>query len=114
MYWTGILVGFFCFLVIGLFHPLIIKGEYYFGTRLWIAFLLSGIALTVLSLFCANVILSSVLGVTAFTCFWSILEIFEQRQRVEKGWFPPGPSHRKTPKQGDHSHEEERPLETDQ
>ena len=27
--------------------------------------------------------------------FWSILEIFEQRARVRKGWFPMGPSHKK-------------------
>jgi hypothetical protein len=24
----------------------------------------------------------------AFSSFWSILELFEQKKRVEKGWFP--------------------------
>ena len=32
---TGIAIGLSTFLVIGLFHPLVIKGEYYFGTRCW-------------------------------------------------------------------------------
>ena len=28
------------------------------------------------------------LGILAFSCFWSIRELFEQEQRVKKGWFP--------------------------
>ena len=35
MYFTGLLIGIATFLSIGLFHPLVIKGEYYFGTRIW-------------------------------------------------------------------------------
>ena len=42
-----------------------------------------------------QMIASALLGVLSFTCFWSILEIFEQRERVAKGWFPAGPSHRR-------------------
>ncbi|MDY4513971.1 MAG: DUF4491 family protein, partial [Paludibacteraceae bacterium] len=38
--------------------------------------------------------LSTLLGVIAFSCFWSILELFEQRKRVEKGWFPKNPKKR--------------------
>jgi hypothetical protein len=29
--------------------------------------------------------------VFSFSCFWSILELFEQRERVRKGWFPKKP-----------------------
>ena len=29
MNYTGIIIGFITFIVIGLFHPLVIKGEYY-------------------------------------------------------------------------------------
>ena len=94
MHWQGIVIGLVCFLVIGLFHPLVIKGEYYFGVKIWWAFLLAGLAATVLSLFIADVVLSAVLGVIGFSCFWSIREVFHQRKRVEKGWFPAGPSHR--------------------
>jgi len=37
------------------------------------------------------------LGVVGFSSFWSILELFKQRQRVNKGWFPEGPGHRNKP-----------------
>ncbi len=65
--------------------------EYYFGTRLWWIFPLAGILGIGGSLSVNNVLISSLLGVFAFTCFWSILEIFEQKKRVEKGWFPKNP-----------------------
>ncbi|MBR2492199.1 MAG: DUF4491 family protein, partial [Paludibacteraceae bacterium] len=38
--------------------------------------------------------ISIVLGVVAFSSFWSILEVFHQRKRVERGWFPKGPGHK--------------------
>ncbi|MBR3858998.1 MAG: DUF4491 family protein [Bacteroidaceae bacterium] len=42
-----------------------------------------------------GIILSTILGVVAFSSFWSILEVFEQRKRVRKGWFPEGPGHKR-------------------
>ncbi|MBQ8645316.1 MAG: DUF4491 family protein [Bacteroidales bacterium] len=95
MYFTGIIIGLATFLIIGLFHPIVIKAEYYLGTKCWWAFLLAGILFCGLSLIVANVILSTVFGVTAFSSFWSILELFEQKERVRKGWFPEGPGHNK-------------------
>lgn len=95
MYFTGILIGLATFLIIGLFHPIVIKAEYYLGTKCWWAFLLAGILFCGLSLIVANVILSTVFGVTAFSSFWSILELFEQKERVRKGWFPEGPGHKR-------------------
>ena len=71
---AGPLIGLATFCIIGLFHPIVIKTEYYFGTRPWWVFLL--------------------LGVTGFSSLWTILELFEQRTRVKKGWFPKGPGHR--------------------
>lgn len=88
---TGIVLGLACFLSIGLFHPIVIKSEYYFGTRCWWAFLLAGIAFLAGSLCAGNDLLSIFLGVESFCCFWSILEVFEQKKRVEKGWFPMNP-----------------------
>lgn len=87
----GLAIGLATFLVIGLFHPIVIKCEYWFGTRCWWWFLLSGAATGTLSVLITDALLSSVLGVTAFSCFWSILEIFEQSKRVERGWFPANP-----------------------
>jgi len=93
MHWQGLAIGLISLLLIGVFHPVVIKGEYYFGVKLWILFLLGGIAALAVSVFIANPILSATFGVLGFTMLWCILEIFEQRRRVEKGWFPKGPSH---------------------
>ncbi len=84
----GLAIGAVTFLVIGLFHPLVIKGEYYFGVKCWWVFLLFGIASGVASIVCVDLFWQAVLAVVAFSCFWSIGEVFEQRKRVERGWFP--------------------------
>ena len=90
----GLTIGIATFIIIGLFHPLVIKAEYYLGTKSWWLFLFFGIA----GIFAAvlidnkdNILLSALFGVFSFSCFWSILEIFEQKKRVEKGWFPENP-----------------------
>ena len=33
MHFTGIIIAAITFLIIGLFHPIVIKTEYYFGTK---------------------------------------------------------------------------------
>ena len=91
----GIVIGVATFLVIGLFHPLVIKAEYYIGVKSWWLFAIAGVIFSILSLIAANMIWSTILGVTAFSSFWSILEVYEQKQRVKKGWFPKGPGHDK-------------------
>ncbi|MDR1455715.1 MAG: DUF4491 family protein [Tannerella sp.] len=85
---TGLVIGFGTFCIIGIFHPLVIKGEYYFGVKCWWAFLLFSIAGIILTVTVQNVILSSLCGVFAFSALWGIGELFYQRKRVEKGWFP--------------------------
>ena len=91
MNFLGIIIAIITFLVIGLFHPIVIKAEYYFGVKCWWVFALAGAVFLALSLFIENVVASSVLGVIGCSSFWSILEIFEQRERVRKGWFPKNP-----------------------
>ena len=94
MNFTGIITGLATFLIIGIFHPIVIKAEYYLGTRCWWMFVIAGIIFGAASLLISNIILSTILGVTAFSSFWSILEVFQQRERVRKGWFPKGPGHK--------------------
>lgn len=94
MYFTGIIIAVSTFLIIGLFHPLVIKTEYYTGTRFWWVFLLLGIVSVVAALFVSDVILSALLGVVGASFLWSIGELFEQRGRVKKGWFPMNPKRR--------------------
>ena len=88
---SGIIIGVATFLVIGLFHPLVIKAEYYIGVKSWWLFLLLGIFSAIASLLVVNLIISILLGVVAFSSFWSIGEVFQQKKRVEKGWFPANP-----------------------
>ena len=85
---TGVIIGLITFIIIGLFHPLVIKGEYYFGVKCWSVFLVMGIAGIVAALLLRNVIASTSCGIIAFSSFWAIGELFHQRKRVEKGWFP--------------------------
>ena len=92
IYWQGLLLGFCTFLVIGIFHPIVIKTEYYTGTRFWWMFLLAGIGCGVGALFIANIFWSALLGIIGFSSLWSILELFEQKERVRKGWFPKNPN----------------------
>ncbi len=94
MFFTGIIIAVSTFLVIGMCHPLVIKTEYYTGTRLWWLFLIGGLAAIAGALFTENVILSSLLGVVGASLLWSIGELFEQRKRVLKGWFPMNPKRR--------------------
>ena len=94
MNFTGIIIGLATFLIIGIFHPIVIKAEYYLGTRCWWMFLLAGVAFGAVSMLIDNVIISTIMGVTSFSSFWSILELKEQKERVRKGWFPAGPGHK--------------------
>lgn len=91
VYFSGLIIGAFSFLVIGLFHPVVIKTEYYTGTRFWWVFLILGLAGCVASLLIKDIVLSALVGVFAFCCLWTIKELFEQRDRVRKGWFPKNP-----------------------
>lgn len=95
----GLLIGLCTFLIIGLFHPLVIKGEYYLGVKCWWIFLSMGIVCTGLSVLIENDFTSILMGVTAFSSFWSILEVFEQRERVRKGWFPKNPKREQSSKE---------------
>ncbi|WP_110462859.1 DUF4491 family protein [Ruminiclostridium sufflavum] len=87
----GILIGFCSFMLIGLFHPIVIKAEYYFSKRIYPLFIIVGIVCLVISFLIKNNFVSSLLGVTGFSSFWSVKELFEQEKRVQKGWFPKNP-----------------------
>ncbi len=91
MSFEGIILGLSVFLIIGVFHPIVIKMEYYLGKRSWWMLLLAGIIFCILSVYATNQTVSAILGATAFSCFWSIHELFEQEKRVLKGWFPVNP-----------------------
>lgn len=88
---TGLIIGISTFLIIGLFHPIVVKVEYYWGTKFWWIFLVIGILGTLAATLIENTLISSLLGVFAFSSLWTIKELFEQEERVKKGWFPKNP-----------------------
>jgi len=91
MYFTGIIIALCTFVTIGIWHPIVIKTEYYWGTQAWWVYLLIGLVCIVGALFIEDTLLSSVVGVFGASALWGIGELFAQKQRVEKGWFPRNP-----------------------
>lgn len=87
----SIFIGIASLVIIGLFHPIVIKCEYYFTKRIWPVFLIAGLAFLAAALFTRG-LLSIVLALIGVACLWSIREIKEQAERVEKGWFPANPN----------------------
>ena len=88
---TGIIIGLASFIIIGVFHPIVIKSEYYFGKKIWPLFLVFGLVMCVASAVFHSDVISALLAVIGFTSFWSIKELYEQEKRVRKGWFPDNP-----------------------
>jgi hypothetical protein len=91
IHFEGLLIGVTTFLIIGLFHPVVVKAEYYWGTKCWWVFLLWGVGGVAASALIGQVFISAICGVFAFSSFWAIKELFEQERRVLKGWFPQNP-----------------------
>lgn len=93
MNYFGVIVGLITFFCIGVFHPIVIKCQYYFTDKIWPVFLICGIGLCLSSLFSDSDILSAAFAVLGISSLWSIGELKEQTKRVEKGWFPKNPKH---------------------
>ena len=64
---SGLVIGICTFLIIGLFHPIVVKAEYYWGTKCWWIFLLLGIGGIIASLYTENIMIAP---------FWGVLCIF--------------------------------------
>lgn len=92
MNFTGIIIAICTFLTIGLWHPIVIKTEYYWGTKPWIVYLIIGVASIVAALFIENTIVSASVGVFGASALWGIGELFKQKKRVDNGWFPKNPN----------------------
>lgn len=101
MNYMGILIGVITFLCIGVFHPIVIKAEYYFTYKCWPVFMVFGIVFLAFSVFAGYVLVSCILAVVGISCLWSILELFAQRERVRRGWFPSNPKREPSQDAGD-------------
>ncbi len=91
MNFSGFVVGSVMLLTIAFTHVLVIKGEYHFGTKWWPVLFSIGFLFILVSIFVDNKLLSGSLGIVSFCLFWSIYELFLQKKRVAKGWFPRNP-----------------------
>lgn len=92
MNFLGLIISIGVFLLIGVFHPIVVKCEYYFSERVWPVFFIGGIFSILFSLMVKNTVGSALLGALGCSFLWSIGELKEQRRRVEKGWFPKNPN----------------------
>ncbi len=92
----GLIIGFLSFLCIGIWHPIVIKGEYHLGSKVCAALFgfIGGICVS-LSLRIKNTMLSTVIAIFGFSAIWGIGEAKEQEKRVAKGWFPANPKRQK-------------------
>jgi branched-subunit amino acid transport protein len=87
----GLILGVCVLVLIALFHIIVVKFEYYVGAKFWPVFLVAGFVCIVLSFITKSNFLSGILGIAGIFLFWSIRELIEQKERVEKGWFPKNP-----------------------
>ena len=70
MNWYGIVIGVCSFLIIGVFHPIVIKCEYYFSKKVWPIFFVCGLIAAVVSLLVGNFLASALLGSLSCSFFW--------------------------------------------
>ena len=92
MHFGGLILAFITIILIGVFHPIVIKSEYYFSTKCWPVFAVLGTIAIIGSLFIENVYISSIVAVLGGVLYWSIHELFLQRKRVIQGRFPKNPN----------------------
>ena len=95
MNFYGLAMGSIMILAIGFGHVLVIKWEYYWGIKSWPGLFAIGSLLVIISVLVDNILLSGSLGILGATLLWGVYELFLQKKRVGKGWFPRNPK-RKT------------------
>lgn len=91
MNWTGLLLGLWMLLVIGLGFVWVIKVEYYIGAFVWKAVLAIGLLMVLASLFIPSFWGSALLGILGGSVVWGATELPDQEERVRQGIFPDNP-----------------------
>lgn len=88
---TGILLGLFSALAIGLGYVWVIRLEYHVGAHVARGVAALGVAVVLASLFIPSFTFSAMAGIVGGTIFWGAAELPKQEQRVARGWFPANP-----------------------
>jgi hypothetical protein len=106
--WTGIALGLFSALVIGLGFVWVIRVEYYFGAYRWKWIAGAGLAMCLASLFMPSFLTAAVLGIAGGSITWGALELPHQEERVDHGLFKAHPSRALRPRANPEGHAAER------
>ena len=107
MHWTGIALGLFSALVIGLGFVWVIRFEYFVGAYRWKWVAAAGLLVCAASLIMPNFVLSAVTGIVGGSIVWGAMELPHQEERVEHGLFRAHPNRASRPKLqhgGGHDH----------
>ena len=91
---TGIFLGLFTTVAIGLGFVWVIKLEYYVGAHVAKVVAALGITAVVASLFIHDFTLSAIVGITGATIVWGAAELPDQEERVASGLFSANPRKR--------------------
>lgn len=93
MNFYGVIIGISAIFIIGVWHPIVIRGEYYLGKeKCAMIFAVVGILSLGSSLFIENNILNVLLGTWGGSALWGIREAYEQEDRVNRGLYPKNPN----------------------
>ena len=82
MQYSGIIVGVYTFVMIGVLHVAVVRIEREIGSHIWPCFVVLGVAFGVASVMVSDVLTSALLGVSGFLFAWSGPELKKQRERV--------------------------------
>lgn len=91
MNWTGIALGLFSALVIGLGFVWVIRFEYLVGAYRWRWVAAGGLLLVVASLFMPSFLGAALLGIVGGSIIWGAVELPHQEERVDHGLFKAHP-----------------------
>ncbi len=78
-------MGMITFTMIGILHVAVVRIEERWGSTMWPLFVVSGVALVVVSLTVEDATQSALLGVNGFLFAWSGPELRKLGQRARKG-----------------------------
>ena len=95
LHFEGLIIAISSFFIIGIFHPIVIKAEYYFGTRIWPVFAIFGTVILGIDLLIQNAILQAIFGVLGCTFFGVFTSHFIRKSASSEGGFPNAPRQRR-------------------
>jgi hypothetical protein len=88
---SGVYLGLFMLVAIGIGFVWVIKLEFYVGAHIWKWVLALGIILSLASLWIPSFWVSALTGILGGSIAWGATELPDQEERVKRGDFPANP-----------------------